>query len=509
MLMAVGLAGAAWGDAAEGSRPEADPDGRLAPIPASLEAKVQRLRADLEKRGYEVIRGDWYLYTNDDCPYAIDAVGNCYGNNPAAPYIIPILPHWQDEFVDPLMETAFSDFQSDLTPNFRFDPREAVVVLAQMPPEADYFGLQAYVYSRAGPVIRDNPIYDGIGDPDIRDLLFAESPNPGRVLHFASIGDSTNDVVVREASGAAFDVERFFVITPDKHMSQKMTAALVRAGVPHRRQVFTEPVASDLVHVGLGEEADDLVMLLRYVQPHDEVAGDAWRAALPMAVLRVRERHPHRPPHPYAFAGYESRTANPEGALEADLLALRDEVRQRWNQPEAAVAQFFNALSLARLRGDWCLGNTQNCLGDNQDTDTYRISAKGDLDHGQVLAVVGTLGTATGNATYVSLAVNLSEVLEGVDNLSQHELAGTAAGYADVLENDPGLFYVYYLARDCTGIAHCRELDLTTVPYGAPIKMMQRNYVFPGSRRGPEADPLLNPWLIFLDQAAAPHAPGR
>lgn len=70
------------------------------PLTESLEQKVQNLQADLETKGYEVVRGAWNLFTIEDFQFAIAAVGNCFGNNPAAPYIIPSVPLWPDEFVD-------------------------------------------------------------------------------------------------------------------------------------------------------------------------------------------------------------------------------------------------------------------------------------------------------------------------------------------------------------------------------------------------------------------------
>lgn len=48
---------------------------------------------ELKKEGYEVSRGYFRLYTTDDCPYSWATMESCYGNNPAAPYVSPVLPH--------------------------------------------------------------------------------------------------------------------------------------------------------------------------------------------------------------------------------------------------------------------------------------------------------------------------------------------------------------------------------------------------------------------------------
>ena len=66
----------------------------VAQVPPSLEQKVQNLQSDLTVKGYEVARGQWHLFTIDDCRFAIASMGFCMGNNPAAPYVIPTVPHW-------------------------------------------------------------------------------------------------------------------------------------------------------------------------------------------------------------------------------------------------------------------------------------------------------------------------------------------------------------------------------------------------------------------------------
>jgi hypothetical protein len=144
-----------------------------------------------------------------------------------------------------------------------------------------------------------------------------------------------------------------------------------------------------------------------------------------------------------------------------------------------------------------------DCLGDSQDAD-YQISASGQIDGGQVIAVVGTLSTETGNATYTSLSVNWFPELVGVANIDDTDLKGSAAGFASALQHNSDLFYVYYVARDCTGLAHCREISTKLVPTGGTIKLIQRNYVNPGSSSGPDPNKILNPVAIVLNGSNRP-----
>jgi hypothetical protein len=494
------------------ARGPTDPLSKVNRLPRELEQRVQALRADLEANGYEVARGYWTLWGVEDCKYPLRTVGFCYGNNPVAPYVIAVLPRWKDEFVDRSLHHALMAAQRNMAPNYRLDEREALVVVAELPPSARYFGIQSNVFTRETTLNPADSIYQRVIDPQLRNILFAVSPNPSRMMMVASIGNSTNNVLIEQRSGAAFDQHRYFVITLDESMADVMTAALLRAGVPTADHVFTEPVSPALVRVGLGREADDLITYIRYAMPNDSVAGEAWRERLPLTILRVRARSSSAPTNPFPIPAYEPRAWNYDerSALAGDLQALVGTVRAHWNQPEAETRPFFSAFIYLDLVGQHCLGYPphprrapMNCLGDTQDTD-YQISQSLHIDDGQVIALVGTLATETGNATYVSLSVNWFPALVGVQNLSDTQLKGSAADFAGVLQHDARLFYVHYLARDCSGLHPCVEIPRKLVPVGETIKVIQRNYVAPGSRRGPDPTKLLNPVAVVLDGYSRP-----
>jgi hypothetical protein len=496
-----------FGDPATVKGP-ADPLANINRLPSSLERKVRAFRSDMEAHGYEVARGYWTLWDVDDCKYPLRTVGFCYGNNPVAPYAIALVPRWKDEFVDRSLHHAILAPQRNMTPTYRLDQREALVVVAEMPPPARYFGIQTNVFTREAPFNPNDPYLSVTdGDPLIQSILFSGSPNPARRLLFSSIGNSINNVVIAEQAGKAFGEQHFFVITPDERVADAVKAALVRVGVSSTH-IFTEPVAPDLVRVGLGSGADDLITYIRYAMPEDEVAGNAWRQRLPVTVLRVRDTGTS-PLNPYAIPEYEPRTftLDERGELVGHLLTLADAVRAHWNQPEASLGYFFSALIRLDLVGQHCLGypdagrGPMNCLGDTQDTD-YQIGPILRLDDDAVVAVVGTLSTETGNATYTSLSVNRFPALVGVANISDPELKGTAAGFGAFQAEDP--FYVHYVARDCAGLHPCIEVSTKQVAREETIRMIQRNYLVPGSRRGPDPNMLLNPIMIVLDGSVRP-----
>ena len=489
-----------------------DPIGRAYPLPASLEQKVQRFRGDLEARGYEVARGYWTLWGAEDCKYALHTIGMCYGNNPTAPYALAVVPTWPDEFRDQSFQHLMMQARRDMSALYRVSDREALVVFAQMPPPARYFGIQSNVFTRKAALNTEDRIYkivEGIGDTVMKKVLFGSSPDPSRMMMIASIGNSINDVVMRAQSGTPWDRQRYFVLTPDAGMASTLSAALERAGATAASEIFIEPMAPGLVRTGLGPEADDFITYIRYSLPSDETAGEAWRRQLPLAVLRVRPKSASVQPQPFAVPVYHPRSANfDETVLASDRQALVNAVMARWGQ-SVTPAPFISLYQGFDLVGQHCLGypdpnrGPMDCLGDTQDSD-YEIGPFTRLDSGQVLAVVGTLGTETGNATYVSLSVNWFPALVGVANLSDPQLLGTAAEFASVLQHDARLFYVYYFARDCTGLHPCLEVTKQQVPTGGLLRLIQREYVMPGSAGGPDPTKLLKPVSLVFDGRSRP-----
>jgi len=497
-----------------------DPLSSSNPLPASLERKVSDLQEILEANGYEFMRGYWDLWTAEDCKFPLQTLGTCYGNNPTAPYVLAMLPHWEDEFVDQKMHHALAAGQRDMTPNYRLGEGEALVILAEIPPPARYFGLETNVFTREGSLNEEDPVYKMLADvPDLQAIIFHAAPNPDRRMLVASIGNSVNNVVIEEQSKESWGQQRFIVVTPDEDMAAAMTDALAGLEGVEPDHVFTEPVSPSLVRLGYGPAADDLITYIRYSMPNDLELGEKWRRELPITVLRVRGPGSLVAGRPFDIPEYEQKIANTdEGMFEDDLQSLVEAVKEYWDQDVLSFG--FKSLSLwVDLIGQHCLGHTgaplpppeitlprgpMNCLGDIQDAD-YQISASHLLDSGQVIAVVGTLGTQTGNATYSSLSVNWFPALVGVQNRDDVVLEGSAQKFKDSLVNPYTKFYVYYFARDCSGLyPWCLEIPRTLVARGETIKFVQRNYVNPGSRRGPDPTRILNPFTIEFDGTKRP-----
>jgi hypothetical protein len=144
-------------------------------------------------------------------------------------------------------------------------------------------------------------------------------------------------------------------------------------------------------------------------------------------------------------------------------------------------------------------------LGDNWDA-AYQVWAPPkSLDNGEIYAVAGTLGTETGNATYVGLSINKTSQFAGVKNLSDTVLAGTASGYAGEVNNS-GKFYLYYFTRDCSGLedltdGNCFQIEDTIIAPGDHMVLAVRDYLRPGTQRGPDSS------LVLLSRGITLHRP--
>lgn len=498
----------AWGQS-HASASATDPLSHANPLPADLEATVQSFRGSMETNGYAVARGYWTLWGIEDCKYPIQTLGYCYGNNPTAPYALAVIPPWKDEYVEQKFHHLLNEPRRNMVSEYRLSPREALVIFAQMPPEARYFGLQTNVFTREVAFNPNEPLYQALVaknfDPQLLAILYGGSPDPARRMLVSSIGNSTNNVVMQNQMGhAPWGRYAYFVITSDADLAANMTDALVSAGAAPD-SIFTEPVSPDLVRVGLNASADDLITYIRYSLPVDLTAGEKWRHDLPLTILRVRDVSTKEYDNPLPIPTYTERQANyDENQLSTDLGKIVDSVLTKWGQTAVTPVPFFSAYTYLDLVGQHCLGypnpdrGPMDCLGDSQDAD-YQISGSAQIDNGQIVAVAGVLSTETGNATYTSLSVNWFPELVGIKNIDDLQLKGTAASYASGIQHDAGLFYVYYVARDCTGIPNCVSIPTNLLPKGATLKFIQRNYVNPGSTNGPKPDEILNPVLIVLD----------
>jgi hypothetical protein len=343
-------------------------------------------------------------------------------------------------------------------------------------------------------------------------MMFSEVPgHPERIQAMSSLSNIINNVLIEQQSGASFDQTRYFIVTPDKYMDTAIRKALADLLVEDE-DVFTEQIPSDM-NLGLDESADDFTTWFRFANPDDGggsgTPSDNWRKNLPLKVLRVRDPRTERETQTYPPVVLDERTAVDERSLKTDLTDLLYAVSSKWGQPCAQndcsdrVQTFIDLQTFpAYLVGPLCMEIGESCLLDTQDT-IYQIYGPMPLDDGEIYAIAGTLGTETGNATYVGFGINQMPTVTGIANLSNEDLRGTADGYKTEVANTDK-FYLYYFTRDCSGLetltgTKCFELD-TLYPTGTQLLISVRDYVKPGTLRGPDSSLVLPPMMMQVQR---------
>lgn len=504
--------------------------------PGQIERTAQHLTHALLERGFEVNRGYVKLWKIGDCQYTFDRIGLCLGNNPAAPYVVVAAPPWPDEAAIAQIRTVWGPSPRKYEDVFRFDPREALILLVQMPPPARFFSEESWMFTRQGTYNTDSDTYKnmvaqiqaGILPDFTLPIFFRQVPLrddiPERILVGASLSNPINNVVIERQAKTAFGQRRYFIVTPDAHMDTAIRSAFAEIAVG-KEAIFTEQIPSNL-NVGLDLASDDFVTWFRYAQPDDGgtpgTPSYIWRKNLPIAVLRVR--HTDHSPQPYpAFTTkqLETRTAFDESTFQSDLYSLVSAVSSKWGQPcsktdcsDVGAEKFMNLQTdPIGMVGPLCTLIGENCLLDQWDA-ALQLYGRESVDHGEVYAVAGTLGTRTGNSTYVGLSINKVSQFVGVANLSAEVLQDTANAYSGVVPGNkcPAVnhtqtadcLFLYYFTRDCsvvkdlTGETNCFEIDKKMIPSGQndSVAFGLRDYLRPGTERGPDSSHVLPSMVI-------------
>lgn len=481
----------------------------------------------LSSLNLEVREGYFQTWGIEQCLPTFELMGSCYFNNPAAPYILPAVPYWDDEFVDPATQGVFGKTEEGFGTTFRFDPHEAILIFGYLPPPAHYFGLYNYTYSRKGKFETDNETYAFFPAAGTQDVFFHEIPlNPKRIGFMNSLSESINNVMIERQLGVEESWGQFvyFIITPDGHLERELRDVLHELGADES-EIFTQQIPQN-VRTGLQKNADDFMIPMRYLMPLDGggagTASDEWRNDPTLSVLRVRDTSPgyRKEPFPaWTLESAEARTAVPEGYLSDDLTKLVHAVAEEWDQPcdDAACAGRYRPFrDIQRppmnLIGALCSEIGMDCNGDSWDA-SYGFCPGITFDDGEVWAIIGTLGTATGNATYTSVGINNFRLRLGVKAVNYPELEGSAAPYGDVWDDPANLekLYVYYFARECEDIAefthgYCTEVESTelALPAGDRAAFTERDYIKPGTQRGPESAQLLPSRALKLTRPSVP-----
>lgn len=498
---------------------------------------IHRLRAG----GFLVSQGYPMLYAKDPArtcrDYTYPALKTCIAANPAAPYVVTVVKSWPHEYVNKSLVNAFGKVRPGYSPTYRMDPRDAIVLYGTMPPPGAYMGEQTWQWSQAGHWTAADYLR-WAADPlrpwpmvYMFSTLPPDHPKADRTLSFSAIGDPINNVVMQRKSGYSFGKKRYFIITPSATTDRAVRRALQAQGVPGS-DIFTQQIPArdrlgQIGPLGMGKGAIDFNTWFRYLMPGDLHAAAQWRSRLPLTVLRVRAPASLGPVRRYGMMQAAKRTARSEAYLAGDMRNLVSAVCQRVSsvtglqstdckrQPPPVSSLLLDSVSEFGMTGPYCRQISANCDGDNPDT-TFFWSRPLPLDSGQVYALVDTLATQTGNASFMGLGVVDAASFYAPANLPNFVLQGSADSYAGTVPH-AGKFFVHYFTRHCAVLSgllgsnlarDCTEITDTMVPprgdstalghsylRGRWIALI-RDYLAPGTARGPDAAKLLKPRML-------------
>ena len=515
----------------------------VAPVMAGF---TRTLVHNLTARGFQISEGYALFYNKDACPnYTYPALHSCFGNNPVSPYVMPIVKAWPDEYVGPTPVNAFGEVRPGYTAVYRLDPRDAVLIYGQMPPPGKYMSIVTYEWSQHGRWNAKD--YDQLAStpnkPPLQGIFFStippDDPKSERTWSFSTLGDTINNVVMERKSGEdPFGKNRYFIITPSASTDKAVRSILQAQGVSDD-DIFTEEIPSrdefgPIGPLGTAKNAIDFWGLFKYVPIDQDAAQQWWDTFIKgddpaLKVMRLRAPASLGPVQRYDLLTYDQRTAISEAYLADDLQKLDNAVCDRagstlglrsadCTQPPPISSFMGDPIQDHGWAGPYCRKLNMWC-GDQPDAGLFGTGLL-PLDSGQVYAVVDTLATETGNATYVGLSVNNAATFLAPMGVTDPTLKGSAGSYATTVANTDK-FFVHYFTRDCSKLvsAHLvdREQDCTTIdPNMVPMQGATdamgdpslfgmfmaaiRDYIAPGTKRGPDTSQLLRPRILTFLQ---------
>ena len=493
----------------------------------------------LTASGFQVNSGYPIVYQNACRDYTYPALQSCFGNNPVSPYVIPAVQAWPNEAVGPTPVNTFGPVRPGYMPTYRLDPRDAVVIYGRMPPPGKYMSVVTYLWTQHGRwKAKDFDLWARTPNHAPMRYVFStvppNDPQSERVWSLSTLGDAVNDQVMRRQSGDPFGKDRYFIITPSAGTDRAVRAVLRAQGIADS-DIFTEQIPrrddmGPIEPLGMGENAIEFCTFFKYALPDDPAEGREWwtsfaGANAPLKVLRVRPTPSLGPAERYDLLTYGERTARSEAYLAGDMQALVAGVCDRvgassdyWSadctQPPPSSSFFADLVQDFGWTGPYCRKVNMWC-GDQPDAGLFGTRPLL-LDSGEVHAVVATLATETGNATYVGLSINDASTYLAPAGLVDTDLRGSADGYSSAV-NDADKFFVHFFARDCSAIEpllppgraqDCTEIGAGMVPKpgdtaaaGDPALMGMfwlgiRDYIAPGTERGPDTRKLLRPRIL-------------
>lgn len=437
----------------------------------------------LRVAGYTVAAGNATSFVIEDCL----ALESCFGNNASSAYLLFNVPHGegQETPLDAGLLGELPGVAAGASARFAMRADEAIVLVGWTPPPSRYFGITPYIFDRwyAG---ERKTVFASLGDTWNRPALTTEPPDTdeGHVALIAAV---------------------------DTHAAAAARIGLVEAGVPDGI-IHDVPLPSGDLELGLGADADTLMLLGRVSLFEDPEQGERWLDELPWRVFRLT---PDRPrdvdplPQP---AGRSRGTGTDEAAYAEALDALEVAIRERYAAQSVSAVDITSASIMERLLDPMrCMAQGLDCRGDNRDA-TYAVGplaviTGGELrlstDPGDFFVAFGVNHEASGKATYANVVVNNQPRLAGVAAFDSRQMPGSADRYLPDHPQKDALFAVH-VRRDCADDPH----PCLSVPTGFPgvgldedLFFIFRAYLEAATGTGPSPSELLTERVLRVQPA--------
>ena len=464
---------------------------------------VTAFKQTLEKDGFTVQQGR-IGYLDLIKLYDLGVLPSAYGNNPSTKYLTYFVPPAPGRKVPELFSkiTVALGMSQDTSAFWNLGPDEAIVFVGRTPPECQYFSYDHYLLSRT-------------------------YGNETRWL-FANLADTVNNLVINTegtpngSAGNPFNQTTVIVATADRDIDQRIRAAALSAG--YSSDLFnTQVFPSAMLNMGIENNSDNFIMLIRPALYKDKQAGDDYRNNTPATVFRVTPKETTKL-DPYNYPELRVRgTGKTEFDLMDDLEALRNVILNKYsglNATELPTSMTVPIGSDAIQRGIDAVGpNNDACYlwSANQTvssptppfpnlTQYYEFSRNPPItlgnDTNDFIIVYGINHAATGKATYSNFGVYGADVWNGVGAVEDPALNGTAEEY---LPDNPNAkyLYVYKIARHANGDPHCFEVPYGVGAYGIeldqPLSIIWRIYLEKATKTGPSYSEIVYDRAIKFD----------
>ncbi len=434
----------------------------------------EALKAALEAKGFIVQKGKFKV-VDLFAMYDAGIVPSCFGNNPAAPYLLPLVPLAPGQtpatlpIKDPITDSQLVPEDAGLYMEYFLQPSEAIILLGKTPPAVKYFGLRSYLVRR-----------------------YSAADDAYKYI-FASLGDTANNFTTATAdSDDPYRQPAMFISTADQETDKRIRSAASMAGISPEI-INTDVLPAPLIKLGATGTPDSFLLLQRAALFASEKQKEDYYSNPEVTVFRVTPKNPaNREPFPVP----ELRVKGTGHTNELDLIKTQEELRL------AILAKYDNlsprelATSVAFEAGYEAIQLNTNALGDNRDTIYLRTSNFFLRERPDDFVVVyGANHAATGKAVYSNFGVYGRIALNGVGSIDN-------TGFPTAEEFLPGnpaakYFYVYMIARHCTGSESIPCLSIPTgpgskgIPVAQPAFLAFRAYVEPSTKVGPAYEEVL------------------